>query len=402
MSKEDDGNSVVFSILKECDVPSAALCFGRVFLQGEEIAKRNGLRLPDFAPFTEAFCRLCSLQSLSYVAKYKGNVIGFMLCEPMIDDIREASEEEKEMARKVEQSVPKALIPVFRMIEHCQNLMHSRMKGKNENVLHMVAMGVLPAFSGRNISGLLSMYVCTNALSKGYSAMAAEATGRAIQHVAEKYTPQDILLAKFHVPYDDFEDFEGLTDCPSCLALCQRIPRGNYHGGSDFSAAAIFAAAHKDHFGKRDLLKLHALYQQACNGDANPRAAPPFFWIVERAKFNAWHSLKGMSKEDAQENLTQHISAVCPSWKQVLDGKMLQNVRPKNPRGRRKIRRIFSGRTATPDEIFWVPDAHASACFKCNNKFTVTRRIHHCRSCGRCCCSACSEKKTCADCLVAS
>ena len=201
------------------------------------------------------------------------------------------------------------------------------------------------------------------------------------------------------MPYDEFEDFKGLTDCPSCLALCQRIPPGTTMVAAIFQLQQFLQPRIKITLAARSVGNMRFTSKRALSAN---HKAPPFFRIVERAKFNAWHSLKGMSKEDAQEKLTQHVSAACPSWKELLDGKMLRNVRPKNPRGKRKIRRIFLGRTVTPDEIFWVPDAHAGACFKCNNKFTVTRRIHHCRSCGRCCCSACSEKKTCADCLVAS
>ena len=82
--------------------------------------------------------------------------------------------------------------------------------------------------------------------------MAFEATGRASQRVAEKYTPQDIILTKINVSYDDFEELKGLTDCPYALALCQKIPLGCYHGGSEFSAACIFIAAQKNKRGTGD------------------------------------------------------------------------------------------------------------------------------------------------------
>ena len=160
-------NDITFSLLQDADVKSAALTFGRVFLQGEEIARRNGLTLPDFEPFTNAFCRLCARQGLSYVAKYRGEVVGFMLCEPASPEAtQDADEEMLKLMHEVETSLPRALVPVFAMIEHCQRLMHENMKDADDNILHMVAIGVLPAFAGRNISGLLSLYACTNALKK--------------------------------------------------------------------------------------------------------------------------------------------------------------------------------------------------------------------------------------------
>jgi MAD (mothers against decapentaplegic) interacting protein len=32
---------------------------------------------------------------------------------------------------------------------------------------------------------------------------------------------------------------------------------------------------------------------------------------------------------------------------------------------------------------FWVPDADAPNCMQCEIKFTVLKRRHHCRACGK-------------------
>lgn len=40
----------------------------------------------------------------------------------------------------------------------------------------------------------------------------------------------------------------------------------------------------------------------------------------------------------------------------------------------------------------WVPDSAASECFVCSSEFTLIRRRHHCRKCGRVVCGACSTK----------
>ncbi|XP_074645967.1 uncharacterized protein LOC141902225 [Tubulanus polymorphus] len=39
----------------------------------------------------------------------------------------------------------------------------------------------------------------------------------------------------------------------------------------------------------------------------------------------------------------------------------------------------------------WVPDARVTMCMACTSEFTVTWRRHHCRSCGRVVCGACSD-----------
>jgi hypothetical protein len=47
----------------------------------------------------------------------------------------------------------------------------------------------------------------------------------------------------------------------------------------------------------------------------------------------------------------------------------------------------------------WVPDHKAPECMRCSRKFTWILRRHHCRLCGRCVCSTCSDKAGLFNCL---
>jgi hypothetical protein len=53
----------------------------------------------------------------------------------------------------------------------------------------------------------------------------------------------------------------------------------------------------------------------------------------------------------------------------------------------------------TPDSKYsneptvWSPDREHTSCEICTIKFTVWRRRHHCRRCGKCVCSACAPKE---------
>jgi diazepam-binding inhibitor (GABA receptor modulating acyl-CoA-binding protein) len=49
------------------------------------------------------------------------------------------------------------------------------------------------------------------------------------------------------------------------------------------------------------LLQLYSLYKQATEGDVNIDPPANMFDFVAKAKFNAWESLKGKSKESAMQ-----------------------------------------------------------------------------------------------------
>lgn len=41
--------------------------------------------------------------------------------------------------------------------------------------------------------------------------------------------------------------------------------------------------------------------------------------------------------------------------------------------------------------VQWAPDADANLCMTCGKSFSLTRRRHHCRLCGRILCNKCSH-----------
>jgi len=55
------------------------------------------------------------------------------------------------------------------------------------------------------------------------------------------------------------------------------------------------------------LLQIYSLYKQATEGDVNTDPPSNPFDFVAKAKFQAWESLKGKSKEDAMK---EYISLV--------------------------------------------------------------------------------------------
>jgi diazepam-binding inhibitor (GABA receptor modulator, acyl-CoA-binding protein) len=58
-----------------------------------------------------------------------------------------------------------------------------------------------------------------------------------------------------------------------------------------------------------DMLALYALYKQATEGDVTG-SKPGFFDFVARAKYEAWESLQGTSKEDAMQRYIEKVGAL--------------------------------------------------------------------------------------------
>lgn len=82
---------------------------------------------------------------------------------------------------------------------------------------------------------------------------------------------------------------------------------------SDLKAKFEQAAADSQNLSKRPdndtLLKIYSLYKQGSHGDV-AGSRPGFTNPVGRAKFDAWASLKGMSRDDAMQKYVDLITSL--------------------------------------------------------------------------------------------
>lgn len=86
---------------------------------------------------------------------------------------------------------------------------------------------------------------------------------------------------------------------------------------SDFDAAVQFVRGTGGTDAKlSDDLRLtfYKYYKQATEGDCNT-SQPGMFSPTERAKWNAWNSVKGISKEKAKELYVAELNKALPTWK---------------------------------------------------------------------------------------
>lgn len=59
------------------------------------------------------------------------------------------------------------------------------------------------------------------------------------------------------------------------------------------------------------LLNLYSLYKQANEGD-NTTAQPSFYQLEAKAKWNAWNTQKGKSKEQAKQGYVEYALTLIP------------------------------------------------------------------------------------------
>ena len=76
-----------------------------------------------------------------------------------------------------------------------------------------------------------------------------------------------------------------------------------------FEAAAANSKNLSERPDNTTLLKMYALYKQASIGD-NTDKKPGFTDMVGRAKWDAWNSLKGTSKNDAMQQYIDLIASL--------------------------------------------------------------------------------------------
>jgi diazepam-binding inhibitor (GABA receptor modulator, acyl-CoA-binding protein) len=62
-----------------------------------------------------------------------------------------------------------------------------------------------------------------------------------------------------------------------------------------------------------ELLKLYSLYKQATEGN-NSLDGPPITQIKERAKWNAWCGLRGVSKSSAKSQYTEFVKELMKKY----------------------------------------------------------------------------------------
>ncbi|GLD94196.1 hypothetical protein PINS_up002807 [Pythium insidiosum] len=106
--------------------------------------------------------------------------------------------------------------------------------------------------------------------------------------------------------------------------------------------------------------------------------------VTPISNVSSFPSFSMPSTQGAEETERSAVSTASPG-RQSMDGPPRRTDRRRVPR-RRRLRQA--------EELFdveWERDDDVASCFVCTNEFSLLRRKHHCRRCGRVICSDCSS-----------
>uniref|UniRef100_A0A8D2IXK5 FYVE-type domain-containing protein n=1 Tax=Varanus komodoensis TaxID=61221 RepID=A0A8D2IXK5_VARKO len=101
---------------------------------------------------------------------------------------------------------------------------------------------------------------------------------------------------------------------------------------------------------------------------------------ILKTLFEAMATKPDVEDKKLQKKVNPHLSNLAPEDCALCQ----ETVSSSEPAEKAK-----NGNFEDPPE--WVPDEACSFCTACNAPFTVIRRKHHCRSCGKIFCSRCSS-----------
>ncbi|KAI9316116.1 acyl CoA binding protein-domain-containing protein [Dichotomocladium elegans] len=80
-----------------------------------------------------------------------------------------------------------------------------------------------------------------------------------------------------------------------------------------FKKAYTYMNTHNVQLANTQKLKLYGLYKQAIEGDCRA-SRPGLLDVVGRAKWDAWHAVKGMSEPEAKEGYIQYVEELQVGW----------------------------------------------------------------------------------------
>ncbi|CAB9505815.1 Alkyldihydroxyacetonephosphate synthase, peroxisomal [Seminavis robusta] len=120
-------------------------------------------------------------------------------------------------------------------------------------------------------------------------------------------TPSDVTVVSSQTsrssqssgsPYFETESFSSLGDTDDEDEAEQSIDslQAQFEEASETARSKLGS-----NISNQDKLQLYGLFKQAKHGDADPTNRPSYLWAVERAKFDAWSSLRGTTKESAMK-----------------------------------------------------------------------------------------------------
>ena len=413
--------------------------FARTFFDEEVLGRSVGVTYEEMLAFCRTYVEVARLELMSYIAVEEGssNVVAFL----MVEDV--AGPTARTVKTGVMDALEKSTSDSLGKVFHCLEGLHQVFKAKigvdfrnplrRGQYFHILSAGAVPEVRGSGVViamvAKMYMHLVEGDGGKGYLGMVTEATSFASQRLLKR-----TLLPDFGwVVEKDLEDFKNPdgklmfpTAQTSTINLSYQFAASHGSLERTFQEALFYLGSDPRLLDgiPHIALRVYALHTISVAGSAKE---PGLFSLdlAGRAKYSAVQTLIKEGKtltEIRQEvrrmsnrrppttlnsnssllnlpppsppsQLVDIIQHTFPGWRQSL--KDIRSVPISSATQTKLMNKLIKtvnsvNSSSINVRAIWVPDKFASTCMRCDSKFTLTNRKHHCRICGLVVCQSCT------------
>ncbi|GMH95154.1 hypothetical protein TrST_g3262 [Triparma strigata] len=383
--------------------------FARTFFDEEVLGRSVGVTYEEMLAFCRTYVEVARLEQMSYIAVEEGssNVVAFL----MVEDV--AGPTARTVKTGVMDALEKSTSDSLGKVFHCLEGLHQVFKAKigvdfrnplrRGQYFHILSAGAVPEVRGSGIVmamvAKMYMHLVEGDGGKGYLGMVTEATSFASQRLLKR-----TLLPDFGwVVEKDLEDFKNPggklmfpTAQTSTINLSYQFAASHGSLERTFQEALFYLGSDPRLLDgiPHIALRMYALHTLSVAGSAKE---PGLFSLdlAGRAKYSAVQTLikEGKTLTEIRQELVDIIQHTFPGWRQSL--KDIRSVPISSATQTKLMNKLIKtvnsvNSSSINVRAIWVPDKFASTCMRCDSKFTLTNRKHHCRICGLVVCQSCT------------
>jgi hypothetical protein len=203
---------ISYEIMTSDDIDTVIKCILTTFTLGEPKCKALGITRSDGLAYAESYCSKAARDGLSIIARDTETlkIAGFQINSDFMSEPPEGIE-----------NVSPRLYPIAAITDSLEKIFREKYPIEKGELLYQHLMGVLPAYSKRNIGFTVGSLSWDLARENGFRGVIAECTGPVSQYLAiHKGDYREVASINYgEFVYCGQKVFQHVTDCKSTKLL---------------------------------------------------------------------------------------------------------------------------------------------------------------------------------------